>query len=267
MAETSFDEPRRGAPEESAHPTPVDVSAARPDPPPLRLAHLLLCIAVCSAYLTIVTLPQITDAIFAVKVATPEYRMTMRINAAAFAIIFSATLSVFILLVTWWRQGKRVWNHPGHWMAVWLVATWCFTHAMYIAERHHRLHGVPPALIRFWDSVRPLYLLEHLPLALLFIVLAVGWRGVADTKPWRLYFACTALVLLLSTARHWPPDVTAVLTPAYFVVTRWLERISWLLLVVAMVNDLRPGRLRRHWSHWPPACQPLLALGLRFLRF
>lgn len=250
----------------SAAPPPTELPA-RPSPPPLRLAHLLLYMAVCSVFLTIVTLPQVRDSIFLVKVATAEYRMTVRIHTAAFAIIFSATLTVFILLVTWWVKGKRVWNQPGHWMAVWLVVTWCFDHAMYLAERHHRLHGGPSAMLRFWDSVRPLYLFERLPLALLFAVLAVGWRGVADTKPWRLYFACTALLLLSNTAGHWPPDVTAVLTPAFFVVTSWLERICWLLLAAAMLNDLRPGHRHRHWSHWPPACQPLLALGQRFLRF
>jgi hypothetical protein len=244
----------------------------RPVPPPLRLVHLLLFMAVCSVFLSIAISPQFASPPRDLReAADPRYR---RIIAVPDAMLDAATATVLILLVVWTCRRRRVWNLPGHWIALWLlwqkVSLHCVRPLVGLAKW---LAGVQSAddMIQFWEWGKGIYALQYLPFGLLFLCLAFGWRGVANTWPWRLYFASLGVWLLASaTVQHLPfdwPDAIRSALPDF--IHRFLGYRLWqlarVLLLLAMVNDMRPGKPRRHWSHWIAACHPLLAQLFRYL--
>jgi hypothetical protein len=106
------------------------------------------------------------------------------------------------------------------------------------------------------------YLLQDAPFALLFLAMAVGWRQVASTWPWRAYFAIVGVHLAFAALQHLPyhwgealRENLAAWTPATMLRFPGATRI---VLVLALVVDLMLGHPKRHWSHWTAAVQPVL---------
>ncbi|MCI0333306.1 MAG: hypothetical protein L0228_08800 [Planctomycetes bacterium] len=250
----------------------AELIVTREDPPPLRLAHLLLFMAVCSIFLLVATSPQLAGPPRDLREAADwRYR---RIITVPTAMLNAANTTVVILLVVWTWRCRRVWNQPGHWMALWwlwqMISPWCEVQLYSLTKW---LAGVDTTdeIIQFWALGKGIHVLRSLPFGLLFFALAFGWRGVANTWLWRIYFASTAIWLLSSaTVAHlpfnWPQVVRAAIPDAInrFVIYQYWQ-LSHVLLLLAMLYDLLPGRPRRHWSHWTAACNPLLTHLLRYL--
>lgn len=254
--------------DEPTTPPPLGQSLARPGPPPLRVVHLLLYMAVSSVYLAFVTLPQIRERVTA-RLPASGFQEQWRVRLTLEGLVYSATITICILLVIWWLRGWRVWDQPGHWIALWVswdaVSLHCVRQVVALAKS---LAGVQSAddMLRFWEWAKGLYALQYLPFAILFLCLAIGWRGVANTWPWRLFFASAAVwLLLVRTPGHLPFDWRAVITTLPVALVWFLilhgRTLSLASLLMAIANDLLPGRPRRHWSHWVPACHlPLIML-------
>lgn len=186
----------------------------------------------------------------------------------------SANATVLILLVVWTCRGRRVWNEPGHWLVLWWFWPWlspmCESWLMSIAEW---LAGVETTeeFIQFWEWAKAIHMLRSLPFGILFLGIACGWRGVASTWPWRIYFAGFATWLLVSASVEWLPfdwrDAVHATIPDS--IHRFIVFQHWgllpVLLLLAMLNDLRPTKPRRHWSHWVAACHPLFSQLFRYL--
>jgi len=239
-------------------------------PPPLRLTHLLLYMAVCSVSLAVAMSPAGNPPLSLREAADPRYR---RIIVVPDALLWAATITVFLLLVVWTCQRRRVWNQPGHWIAAWLI--WQLVgyypcHELVMLGKW--LTGVETAddMIEYWKWAKGFYALQYLPFALLFLCLAAGWRRVADTWPWRLYFAGVGIWLAFGPTYHWLDWMSEALPNfglrlmGWFVAYFHQWRVELLLLLLAMANDLRLGR-NRHWSHWVPAILPLLSQAFNYL--
>ncbi len=246
-------------------------STPRPEAAPFRLVHLLLYVVVCSVFLVDATSPQFMGPARDLREAADwRYR---RIIATPVAMLDAANATVLLLLACWTCRRRRVWNEPGHWIAMWWlwqkVSPWCvqqlFTIVRWVA-------GIDTTdeLIEWWDLLKAIYIIRSLPFGILFICLAVGWRGVANTWPWRIYFASVAmwLVVFASVAAlpyDWPAVVRGIVPGwlNHFVIFQYMS-LSPVLLLLAMLNDLLPNRPRRHWSHWVAASNPLLIHVFRY---
>lgn len=86
--------------------------------PPLRVAHVLLYLAVASAYLMVAMSHRLNPPAVLRSAADERYR---RIIEAPPALGSAATTTVFVLLIVWTVQRRRAWTEPGHWIALWLV--------------------------------------------------------------------------------------------------------------------------------------------------
>jgi hypothetical protein len=230
--------------------------------PPLRLVHLLLYIVVASIYLTVamsrhwnppVTLLAASDARYWQIISTPP------------ALWNAATTTVVILLFTWTCQRRNVWREPGHWLALWFVWNWI---ERYIGNYLFQLVrilarvGLKDDWSHFWPWAKSVHGIPYLFPATIAVALAIGCRGVANTWPWRIYFALLGVwlwsIVVSNLPYDWGNAVRAAL-PGYEFVTS----VAWIwqprVLCAALANDLLPGRPRRHWSHWVPSVQSLLA--------
>jgi hypothetical protein len=188
------------------------------------------------------------------------------------ALCNAAVITTVILLFVWTIQRRCAWTEPGHWIALWFVwqgvAPYCTTQLFQVVRI---LSGV--RLEDDWTTFYPwskaVHGLRYLPLAILFVCFALGWKRVANTWPWRVYFACAGVWLLTASLNWMPPlvnNVVHTIVPAF--VWPWIYRLSsWQLVILALaiINDLRPSKPRRHWSHWVPALQPLLAYGFSYI--
>jgi len=240
-------------------------SLPRLDPPPLQVVHLLLYAAVCSVFLFVATSPgNLGPAIDLRSAADPRYR---QIVTAPTAMLDAANATVLILLGYWSCRRIQVWNEPGHWIALWWlwqkISLWCVLQLVTIVRWVAGIDTVDE-LIDSWDALQSIYMIRFLPFAILFFCLACGWRGVANTCPWRIYFVSVATWLVaIESIGTLPSDWRDVIRgpiPAWlnqFVIFQFWK-ISPVLLLLAMLNDLLPNRPRRHWSHWVVACNPLL---------
>lgn len=247
-----------------AAPEPAESSEKCVDPnlPPLRLVHLLLYVVVASVYLAMAMSWRWNHSSDMRAPADPRY---WQIVSTPPALWNAATTTVVILLFVWTCQRCRVWCEPGHWLALWFV--WNLI-GRYIGNCMFQLVrilvgvGLQDDWSHFWPWVKSIHGIPHLFPAVAFIALAVGWRAVANTWPRRIYFAFVGLwlwsIVVSNLPYDWSNKVSAAL-PGYDFVTSfawiWQPRV----LIVALINDLRPCRPRRHWSHWVPSVQSLLA--------
>jgi hypothetical protein len=245
-------------------------SAARSELPPLRLVHLLLYTAVCSVYLSFATLPRIKEWTGSTLPA-PGYHERVRVQFMLEGLVTSTTITVSILVIVWWMRGRRVWDQPGHWIAasvLWGAIGHECCHQMVMLFKWLTGSESNEDFIKFWDWAKGFYALESLPFAVIFLLLALGWRAAANTWPWRLYFfLSTAWQFFMSTMRWLPFDwskwfVGLHATSPYRMFVSHGQTWILCLLAVALVNDLLPGRPRRHWSHWVPAVHQLLIRAL-----
>lgn len=223
--------------------------------PPLRLAHLLLYVAVASVYLAMAMSWRWNNS-EDMRASDPRY---WHIISTPPALWNAATTTVVILLVCWTFQRRDVLRQPGHWLA--LVYVWNPI-GLYLDDPLFQLVrvlagvGLKDDWSNFYPWASHIHGLRFLPPAIVFLCLALGWRKVADTWPWRLYFGMMG-IWFVSGALRWSPFSFL----AMYQSLKWGPR----LLGVAVVNDFLPRRPRRHWSHWATAIQPLLAYNFSFV--
>jgi hypothetical protein len=240
----------------------------RPDPPPLRLVHILLFVAVYSAFLAFVGLPHMRHVLGA-YMGPIGFEARVRIEAVARGVCLSALMTVAVLTLVWWLRGFLVGNLPGHWLALWSV--WCMISTFCVVELiefGRWLFVVRSAddYIRMWDWAKSLYLLQDAPFALLFLTFAVGWRKVASTWPWRAYFAFVGVHLAFAALHHlpyhWGEWVGANLAAWPPMIIDPFPGATQIVLALALLVDLMPGHPKRHWSHWTAAAQPVLLASI-----
>lgn len=238
--------------------------------PPLRLAHLLLYMAVCSVFLFLATArPSAGQPLTQRAAANAAYRQVIAVPGA---MLNAASVTVFVLLVAWTYQRRRTWREPGHWIALWTA--WTFVSlpcVRQLVSAAKWLAGVRTAddMIAFWQWGNWLYALQYLPFALLFFCLAAGWRGAANTWMWRLYFLIMAIwaIWLVLVPTRWSPAYTSILRPATLrsIYVPHAYELSLTLLLAAVAVDLMRRHPHRHWSHWVPIFQPLMTYVLPYL--
>jgi hypothetical protein len=178
----------------SDSPTTRPVAFVLPNPPRLRLIHVLLYITVGSFFLAFISLPHATERI-EVVLPTPGYDARVRIDEVLTGLGQCAVLTIVLLLPLGWFRGLRVGNQPGHWMAIWslwsLISTFCVVKLIDFAEWVARVK-TPDDFIRVWPWAKDFHLLGDVPFAIPFLLFVFAWRGIANTLPWRLYFGCCA---------------------------------------------------------------------------
>ncbi len=244
-----------------------DTSLPRLDPPPFQVVHLLLYATVCSAFLFAATTPDnVGPAIDQRSAADTRYR---QIVAAPAAMLDAANATILILLGYWSYRRMRVWNEPGHWIAFyWLwqkSAAWLIGYARSFVRWIAGINTVDE-LIASWTYLQALGALRFLPFGVLYLLLACGWRRIANTWPWRIYFASSALWMLanLISEAFQPLEWASVSNNPAIKSLTWAINYQFftfspVLLLLALANDLLPNRPRRHWSHWIAASIPLLS--------
>jgi hypothetical protein len=232
------------------------------DLPPLRLVHLLLYLVVASVYLTMAMSWRWNPSEDLRAAADGRY---WQIISTPPALWKAATTTIVILLFVWTCQRRRVWCEPGHWLAlyfVWNGIAPAIGNHLFQMVRILSGTGLKDDWSHFWPWAKSVHGIPHLIPAIISIALAFGWRRVANTWLWRIYFALVGIMLLSGVVSNLPYDWgnrLRVAWPTYDyimgVVWMWQPRI----LIGAVINDLLPGRPRRHWSHWVPSVQSLLA--------
>ena len=238
------------------------------DLPPLRLAHLLLYLVVASVYLTMAKSHRWNPPVDLRAAADSRY---WQIISTPPALWNAATTTVVILLFVWTCQRRSVWREPGHWIALYLVWNRISPHiGNYLFQLVRILSGVSlkDDWSHFWPWAKSVHGIPFLVPAVVSVALALGWRRVANTWPWRLYFALVGICMLGSAVYNLPNDWGDKLRAAwprydYVIGLGWMWQSR--LLILAMINDLLPGRQRRHWSHWVPPIQSLLAYGFSYI--
>src|SRR6476660_4348855 len=149
------------------------------DPPPLRLVHLLLYMTVFGAYLSFVTLPNLRSSGRPLSLRESSdfnYRRIIELPQAAVA---AAALTVVVLLIVWTCRRKRVWDQPGHWIALWtvwqMVSIQCVRTLIAVIRWVGRIDSFED-YVRFRQWSKAFYVRQPLPFVILFNVLSVGWR-------------------------------------------------------------------------------------------
>jgi hypothetical protein len=247
---------------------PRPAARFRPDPPPLRLIHLLLYTAVCSAFIAFVGLPRMIYKIHSFLPA-PGFETRARIDAVLRDVCLSALVTVAVVVVVWWLKGMRVGNQPGQWIAIWaswsLVSTVCVVKLIDAAEWCVNVQNADDFIL-MWPWAKSFYLLQDAPFALLFLAFAWGWRKIADNWAWKLYFGFVGIRLAYSALHHlpyhWSDSLLGKLPGPVSTVLFPFSGATIAVLVIALLMDLLPGRFRRHWSHWVAAIQPVLLVIL-----
>ena len=247
--------------------TPTNDSlSARPAPPPLRIHHLLVCIAVVGLMLTIWGVQFFRDAFEQMSAA----------SASMFAIRYAvraAGLTLALFSIYWHFKGYAALVQPGQWLLLWFLfnavgGPWAAEfHAAVTTEPAQMASLVSAAanllagcntflLVRLPDinvvaqlippTPSPFFLILqvlYLGVPLLFLAW-LAWR-VADTRRWRFFFALLAFIILCGFVGH-------RLHLEYEVVNGLQCGIASSALVWAIADDVAAGR-RRYWTHWAGA--------------
>lgn len=230
--------------------------------PPLRLTHLFLYIVVASAYLAMAMSWRWNPSDTINGSVDPRY---WHIVSTPPALWNAATTTVVILLVCWTFQRRNVLREPGHWLALYFVWTGiapAIDSQLFQLVRIISGVGLRDDWSHFWPWAKSVHGIRFLVPAVVCVALACGWRRVANTWPWRIYFAVAGTVLCAGAVPNLPYDWgdklhTTLPCYDYIYIYFWLWQPR--VLIVALINDLLPSRPRRHWSHWVPSVQSLLA--------
>jgi hypothetical protein len=225
----------------------------RPGLPPLRIYHFLVAIAVAAALLSI-RQTRLVSADFSPLQGLFVVHATM-----AAVGLTAAVYSIF-----WWWKGYAALSQPGQWMLLIYVPSFLYlvggflwelftTSSIWQSPWQQDLLVWEPGqygrLVRYIGLAAQILTFHGLPL---MIFVWGAWR-IADTRPWRAYFAGMALFSLL--------EVVIYLSTALFDVFMWqsLSTVPWMfsllwivnsaLIVWAVVADVFAKR-SRYWTHW-----------------
>lgn len=224
-------------------------NAVRPDPPPLRIHHLMVCAVVAAVELSLLRFrlswsPQ-SRAIFGGGV----FGFTQVVNAIG--------LTLFGFSIYWWRKGYAAFKQPGEMLLLQYAASLLlslFYMAFTLTMRPITGSVRSPSWISWLPAIMDI---GRLLLSVLLPVVFYGWCAwkVADTRPWRLLFVLCAvaavmtsslpMMLILFVTNVRPNNIQIVHAVPYFVRGTMLMAVGTL----AIVTDLIAQR-KRSWTHW-----------------
>jgi hypothetical protein len=228
---------------------PIELTPIRPDPPRLRIHHLMVCAAVAALQLSLW------------RAGDPEMIQRMSVvNAALFAayrVLAAIGLTLAIFSIYWQQKGYAALVQPGQYLLLgYLVASLGFFYGAFMALIFNRdwlyARGLSSNSGPLASSLSILYFLVSMGLPLVFF-LWCAWKA-ADTIAWRVVF----VVLAISTLLYFVPSVTFALgfssSPLTAIALTNLGRgvVVLLLEIWAISEDVT--RLRtRFWTHWAGA--------------
>ena len=240
--------------------------SSRPDPPPLRIHHLLVCAAVVAAHFALwrATLP--ADALE--RVATTGAGSLALFAASHMIPAVGLTLAIFSAY--WHVKGYAGLVQPGQWLLIALVISML----RWISQLFAPVWSMAPRSknILLWDFADAGYSAAYLLawfISLLLPMLFFGWLAwrIADTRSWRLLFALKALGYLLVFApqflvRQWGWS----LGDAFTVLTTVASGGMMLCAIWAPANDYVHG-IPRTWTHWVGIGLFIAQHAVRFIAF
>lgn len=224
-------------------------NAARPDPPPLRIHHLLVCTIVAAIVLSLLR--------YFLALSGQQHPMA-GVGLFGFTqVLTSIGLTLFGFSVYWWRKGYAAFSQPGQV----LLAQYAASFMLYLLNILLMLAflgvgrtGRPPT----WISSFSLFMgLGSLLFGVLLPIAFYGWCAwkIADTWPWRAVFIlCALAAVLTSTLGSILMRFVMDFSPAniqYIIGVPQLIRGTLLLGagLWAVASDLSANR-RRSWTHW-----------------
>lgn len=222
-------------------------SAVRPDPPPLRIHHLMACAVVAAVLLSILR--------FMLSLS-PQQQTLVHYGIYAFSFVLTSIgLTLTGFSIYWWRKGYAAFSQPGQMLLLQYAATLVLSLAgltLMAAMTGFRGAGRPPS----WYSFLPLAMsISSLVFGILLPIAFYGWCAwkIADTWPWRILFASCALSAILTSALSMmllqfmagPSNIQLIVGVPYLIRGAVLLGVG----VQAVATDLATKR-KRSWTHW-----------------
>jgi hypothetical protein len=224
-------------------------NAARPDPPPLRIHHLMACTVVAAVLLSLFRF---------FWSLSPQQQTFASSGVFAFTqVLTSIGLTLTGFSIYWWRKGYASFSEPGQMLLVQYAATlvqilMSFAFALAMSSSGRALQSSS------WMSMLPMMMgIGSLLFGVLLPIAFYGWCvwKVADTWPWRVLFVLCALGAILTSTLTFMLMQFAVNVGSGNIQTvvgvPHLIRGTMLLSVgmLAVVTDLAAKR-KRSWTHW-----------------
>jgi hypothetical protein len=243
--------------------TPPVLAQDRPGPPPLRIHHVLVWMAVAAVSFTFYRL-------FLVEVTPEWYSSSLKGYGGAVAmsaiglIIQAAGITLFLFAVYWRRKGVAVFRGPGEWLLCafpYSIIEPAFTHLIFPAVFTTLFNQQP------WHDYRLVWELGDIARALFWtcgFLLQLGiptaffgwcaWK-IADSLVWRLVFASFCLGLMAwQVVMFFAFDSMTRTAPGYFMAVYVFvpSYFAAILATSAIASDYLTAR-PRSWLHWAGA--------------
>lgn len=223
-------------------------TAVRPNPPPLRVHHLLACAVVAAVELSLLR--------FTMGLSTPQQTVLSGGIFGFSQVINAVGLTLTGFSIYWWRKGYAAFSQPGQMLLLQYAASlvmYFLTMAFVLAMRSGGGPSRPPS----WFSSLPIFFsIGSLLFGVLLPIIFYGWCAwkIADTGPWRLLFVLCALGAILTSTvsmilMQFVTNSRGNLQTIFAV--PYLMRGALLLAAGALVvvTDLT-ARRTRSWTHW-----------------
>jgi hypothetical protein len=209
----------------------------RPDPPPLRIHHIMVATAVIAVLLSITHSLRQTNSFGLSSFATSVQAITMAISAG-----LAATLVGFGF--AWRRRGYLFFDQPGHWLLLTQALMICFF-----------VMAAAISVIRL-----PYNQGTSAVMGLLFVLINVAniglnlWaaRRIADSIPWSLIFLIDGLTVVFLFGALW------LGFPGLFFIVIWGAPLATVVLLLLAAWSDRRDHIRRDWPHWLGVCLRLV---------
>lgn len=224
-------------------------SAVRPDPPPLRIHHLMVCAVVAAIELSLMRF---------MLSWSPQSRTMFGGGIFGFTQVLNAIgLTLFGFSFYWWRKGYAAFTQPGQMLLPQYAASlllYLFYMAFALTMRPIASSAQSPGWITWLPAIMGI---GSLLFSVLLPIVFYGWCAwkFADTWPWRLLFVLCAVAAVLTSSLTMmlmqfvtnvgPNNIQTVIAVPYL--------LRGILLMaagaLAVVTDLTAQR-KRSWTHW-----------------
>ncbi len=224
-------------------------NAVGPDPPPLRIHHLMVCAAVAAIELSLLRYMLNWSPQSRTMVSGGVFGFTQVLNAVG--------LTLFGFSFYWWRKGYAAFTQPGQMLLLQYAASlllYCFYMAFAFTLRPVASAPRSPGWITWLPAIMGI---GSLLFSVLLPVVFYGWCAwkIADTWPWRMLFVlCAVAAILTSTLTMMLAQYMTRIGPnniQSLIAVPQLLRGSMLFIagVLAVASDSAAQR-KRSWTHW-----------------
>jgi hypothetical protein len=208
----------------------------RPEPPPLRIHHLMACSAATAVMFTLW------------RTVAPPIDMLGGARAAMMAVwggLTSIGVTFAIFSVYWHSRGYAGLTQPGQWLLI------GFAIAVLRSIASMLFVAVVRADSDLWLPYRVVTALMSSSIIPLVFYLCCAWK-VADTRAWRMAFVVLGVVPIVGSAlmfyQAWGISISGMYSAA--VASEIVQNATKMIAVgLAALGD-RSGALQRYWTHW-----------------